>query len=149
MTHSIHDVGHRPAKYWTGFLGLSVMLALVCLGLNPQSALSADKDKQQISRVIAKEMTAAQKALQASQWAEAIKNCEAALTKTPLTKFDEATIYRFRGFANIKLNNLKAGQADYEKSFATGAVSPEDKASMTRTLFSISASTNQFQKTID
>jgi hypothetical protein len=149
MTHSIHDVGHRPAKFWTGFLSLSLLLALVCLGLNPRAALSADKDKQQISRVIAKEMTAAQKALQAGQWAEAIKNLEAALTKPGLTKFDEASIYRFHGFANIKLNNLKGGQADYEKAFATGAVSAEDKASMTRTLFSIAASTNQFQKTID
>jgi tetratricopeptide (TPR) repeat protein len=149
MTHSIHDAGQRPAKNWTGFLSLGVMLALVCLGFSPQMAQSAEKEKQQISRVIAKEMTAAQKALQAGQWAEAIKNLEAAQTKTGLTKFDEASIYRFHGFANIKLNNLKAAQADYEKAFATGAVSAEDKASMTRTLFSIAASTSQFQKTID
>jgi hypothetical protein len=72
MTHSIHDIGQRPAKLWTGYLSVAVLLALTCLGLNPQTAFSADKDKQQqISRVIAKEMTAAQKALQAQQWAEA------------------------------------------------------------------------------
>ena len=43
MTHSIHDVGHRPANSWTGYLGLAVMLAVVCLGFSPQSAFSADK----------------------------------------------------------------------------------------------------------
>jgi len=150
MTHSIHDVGHRPAKSWTGFLSLSVMLALICLGLSPQSAQSADKEKgQQISRVIAKEMTAAQKALQANQWAEAIKNLEAAETKPGLTPFDQKTIYYFKGFANIKLGNLKIAQGMLEKALATGAASAEDKTSYTRTLFGIAAQTNQFQKTID
>ena len=49
-------------------------------------AVSAEeKKKQEISRVIAKEMTAAQKALQAQQWQEAVKNLEAAETKSGLT----------------------------------------------------------------
>ena len=43
------------------------MLALICAAAVPRTALSAEKEKgQEISRVIAKEMTAAQKALQAS-----------------------------------------------------------------------------------
>jgi tetratricopeptide (TPR) repeat protein len=150
MTHSTHAVGRRSAKSWAGFFGAAAMLALICLAVNPRLAHSADKDKgQQISRVIAKEMTAAQKALQAGQWAEAIKNLEAAQTKSGLTPFDEKTIYYFTGFANIKLNNLKAAQAAFEKSIATGAASPEDKNSMTHTLFTIAATTNQYQKTID
>jgi len=126
------------------------MIAVVALASGPQAAWSADKDKgQQISRVIAKEMTAAQKALQANQWAEALKNLDAAETKSGLTPFDEKTIYYFKGFANIKLGNLKVAQAAFEKSLATGAASAEDKTSITRTLFGIAASTNQFQKTID
>jgi tetratricopeptide (TPR) repeat protein len=150
MTHSIHDVGHRPANSWTGLLSLGLMLAVVCLGLSPQSAFSADKDKgQQISRVIAKEMTAAQKALQAQQWAEALKNLDAAETKSGLTPFDQKTIAYFKGFANIKLGNLKVAQASFEKALATGAATAEDKTSITRTLFGIAASTQQFQKTID
>jgi tetratricopeptide (TPR) repeat protein len=150
MTHSTHEVGRRSAKSWAGLFGAAAMLALLCLAVNPRFAHSADKDKgQQISRVIAKEMTAAQKALQAGQWAEAIKNLEAAQTKTGLTPFDEKTIYYFTGFANIKLNNLKAAQAAFEKSIATGAASTEDKNSMTHTLFTIAATTSQYQKTID
>jgi tetratricopeptide (TPR) repeat protein len=150
MTHSTQAVGRRTAKSWAGFFGAAAVLALFCLAVNPRLTHAADKDKgQQISRVIAKEMTAAQKALQAGQWAEAIKNLDAALTKTGLTQFDEASIYRFHGFANIKLNNLKQAQADYEKAFATGALSAEDKTQMQRTLFTIAATTNQYQKTID
>src|SRR5882672_6301624 len=150
MTHSIHEIARPAAKPWVAVVGAAGLLALMCLAATPKSAFSAEKEKtQQISRVIAKEMTAAQKAIQAGQWAEALKQLEAAQTKSGLTPFDLESIYRFEGFANIKLNNLKAGQAAYEKALATGAVSAEDKVSMTRTLFSIAASTSQFQKTID
>src|ERR1700731_4013417 len=107
MTHSIRDIGCRPAKSWAGYLSVAAMLALVSLWLSPQAALSAEKKDQQISRVIAKEMTAAQKALQASQWAEALKNLEAAEQKSPLTPFDKKTIFDFKGFANVRLNHLK------------------------------------------
>jgi tetratricopeptide (TPR) repeat protein len=147
MTHSIRDIGCRPAKFWAGYLSVAVMLALVCLGLTPQTAFSADKPKgQEISRVIAKEMTAAQKALQASQWAEAIKNLEAAETKSGLNAFDKKTIYDFKGFAYVKLNNLKAAEQAYEAALATGAYTPEDAAKTTRMLFRLSAGNQQYAK---
>ena len=74
---------------------------------------------------------------------------DAAETKSGLTAFDKKTIYYFKGFANIKLGKLKEAQAAFEQSLATGAASAEDKTSITRTLFGIAASTNQFQKTIE
>jgi hypothetical protein len=109
--------------------------------------LSAEKEKnEQISRVIAKEMTAAQKALQASQWAEAIKNLEAAETKSGLNAFDKKTIYDFKGFSYVKLNNLKAAEQAYEAALATGAYSPEDAAKTTRMLFRLTAGNQQYAK---
>src|ERR1700676_2383553 len=122
MTHSIHDVRHRPVKFWSGYLTAVMMLALSCLCVSPQAAFSAEKEKgQQISRVIAKEMTAAQKAMQASQWAEAVKNLEAAETKPGLNAFDKMKVADFKAFAYVKLNNLKAAQQAYEQAMATGA----------------------------
>jgi hypothetical protein len=147
MTHSIHDIGHRPVKSWCGYLSAMAILALSCLCLAPQSAFSAEKDKgQQISRVIAKEMTAAQKAIQAQQWAEAIKNLEAAETKSPLTAFDKKTIYDFKGFAYVKLNNLKEAEKAYEQALATGAYGAEDAAKTTRMLFRLTAGNQQYAK---
>jgi hypothetical protein len=147
MTHSIRDIGRRTAKSPAGFLSVAAMLALVCLWLSPQTAFSAEEKKgQQISRVIAKEMTAAQKALQASQWAEAIKNLEAAETKPGLNAFDKKTIYDFMGFAYVKLNNLKEAQKAYEQAIATGAYSPEDAAKTTRMLFRLTAGNQQYAK---
>jgi len=152
MTHSILDIGHRPVKSCAGFLSLAVLLALVCLGVSPQPAYSADKDKekgQQVSRVIAKEMMAAQKAMQASQWAEVIKNLEAAETKSGLNAFDKKTIYDYKGYAYVKLNNLKEAQKAYEEAIATGAYSPEDLARTIRLLFKVAASTQQNAKAIE
>jgi len=106
-------------------------------------------DPRMISRVIAKEMTAAQKALQAQQWQEALNYLEEAGTKSGLTPFDKETIYHFKGFADLKLNDLNAAQGEFEKAIATGDSTPEETASMTRTLFGISAVTQQYQKTID
>jgi hypothetical protein len=147
MTHSIRDIGCRPAKSGAGYLSVAVMLALVCFWSSPQTAFSADKPKgQEISRVIAKEMTAAQKALQASQWAEAVKNLEAAETKSGLNAFDKKTIYDFKGFAYVKLNNLKAAEQAYEAALATGAYTPEDAAKTTRMLFRLSAGNQQYAK---
>jgi hypothetical protein len=146
MTHSIRDIRCRPANSWADYLSVAVMLALVCFWLAPQTALSAEKKGQEISRVIAKEMTAAQKALQASQWAEAIKNLEAAETKPGLNAFDKKTIYDFKGFAYVKLNNLKAAEQAYEAAEATGAYSPEDAAKTTRMLFRLSAGNQQLSK---
>ncbi len=39
--------------------------------------------------------------------------------KPGLTPFDKKTIYNFKGFADIKLNNLKAAQGEFEKAIAT------------------------------
>ena len=63
-------------------LRLGAVLAIALLAATPGISAAADKPKgSEISRVIAKEMTAAQKALQAGQWAEALKNLDEAETE--------------------------------------------------------------------
>ena len=68
MSHSIPKFWRRGSKF-TGRACLYSAVALACVLSMPHFAFSADKPKgQEISRVIAKEITAAQKAMQASQW---------------------------------------------------------------------------------
>jgi len=122
------------------------------VALASHGVLAADKDKPkgpEISRVIAKEMTAAQKALQAGQWNDALKNLDAAEAKSPLTPFDQKSIDDFRAYADVKLGNMKGAEAAYEKELATGAVTPEEKSRITRALFTFAANASQFQKVID
>ena len=139
MTHSIQNV--RSA------LVFGATLAVAGVTLVAQVSVAAEK-KQEISRVIAKEMTAAQKALQASQWQEALKNLDAAEQKSPLTPFDKKTIYDFKGFADVKLNKLKDAEQNYEQALATGQYSSEDAAKTTRMLFRLSAGNQQYDKAL-
>jgi len=148
MTHSIRNSGHRPAIYLTGYASVVAMLGVLWLGAEPGPAWSAEKE-QQISRVIAKEVNAAQKAAQAKQWTEVIKNLDDALTKSGLTPFDQKFIYYERAVADVNLKDAKSAQVDFEKALATGAASAEEKATITRSLFSIAYNTNQYQKTVE
>jgi outer membrane protein assembly factor BamD (BamD/ComL family) len=129
------------------FLGFA--LSLVGLGVTTPMAAAADKKGPEISRVIAKEMTAAQKDLQSGQWADALKNLDAAAEKSPLTPFDKKTIYDFKAFANIKLNRLKDAEENYEQALATGQYTPEEAAKTKRTLFRLAAGNQQYAKAVD
>jgi len=150
MNHSIHDERPRPAVFRRGSMGAYALFCLLCLAAVSPAAFSADKPKgPEISRVIAKEMTAAQKAMQASQWSEALKNLEAAETKSPLTTFDKKTIYDFKGFVEVKLNNLKAAEAAYEAAIATGGYTPEESGKTYRMLFRLAAGNQNYPKAIE
>jgi tetratricopeptide (TPR) repeat protein len=140
MSHSIQNVRLK--------LCYGLLLGAACLVL-AQSVPAADKKGPEISRVIAKEMTAAQKALQAGQWQEALKNLEAAEQKSPLTPFDKKTIYDFKAFADVRLNKLKDAQEQYEQALATGQYTPEEAAKTKRTLFRLAAGNQQYAKALD
>jgi hypothetical protein len=129
------------------FLGFS--LSLVGLVTSTQLAAAADKKGPEISRVIAKEMTAAQKDLQSGQWADALKNLDAAAEKSPLTPFDKKTIFDFKAFADIKLNRLKDAEENYEQALATGQYTPDEAAKTKRTLFRLAAGNQQYAKALD
>jgi outer membrane protein assembly factor BamD (BamD/ComL family) len=115
------------------------------------AAWSAEKSekKQEISRVIAKEITGAQKAMQANQWSEALKNLEAAETKSPLSTYDKKTIAEFKGICYVRLNNLKAAQQSYEAALATGGYSSDELPKTYRLLFQLAATNKADAKAIE
>ena len=142
MSHSIPKFRRPPVVFCLGLL-------LGCAAL-PPAAFSAEKAKgQEISRVIAKEITAAQKAMQAQQWAEALKNLEAAETKSPLTTYDKKTIYEFKGISYVRLNNLKEAEKAYEAALATGGYAADELPKTYRLLFQLAATNQQSTKAIE
>jgi TolA-binding protein len=142
MSHSINDIRRHPV--------IVCLIALIgCAALSP-AAFSADKPKTpEISRSITKEMTAAQKAMQASQWNEALKSLEAAEQKSPLTAYDKLKIDEFKANCYVKLNNLKAAQTAYEAMLATGALPADEMPKHYRALFQLAASNQQGTKAIE
>jgi len=144
MSHSIFDIRRHPLAF--------CLCALVGFGAISPAAWSAEKGekKQEISRVIAKEITATQKAMQANQWAEALKNLEAAeQSKGPLTTYDKKTIAEFKGICYVRLNNLKAAQQSYEAALATGGYAPDELPKIYRLLFQLAANNKQETKAIE
>jgi tetratricopeptide (TPR) repeat protein len=141
MSHSIFDIRRHPlALCLCAFVGIAAIAP----------ALSAEKAKgQEISRVIAKEITGAQKAMQANQWSEALKNLEAAETKSPLSTYDKKTIAEFKGICYVRLNNLKAAQTAYEQALATGGYSGDELPKTYRLLFQLAATNKQDSKAIE
>jgi hypothetical protein len=96
-----------------------------------------------ISKIIGKDMSAAQKAMQNGQWSEALRNLEAAKSKSPLTNYDVKTIAEFTGVANVRLNNLKAAQTAYEAALARGVYKADELARIFRLLFQLAAVNKQ------
>jgi len=142
MSHPIHDIRRHPV--------IVCLIALIGCAALSQAAFSADKAKgPEISRSITKEMTAAQKAMQAQQWNEALKNLEAAEQKSPLTAYDKLKIDEFKANCYVRLNNLKAAQTSYEAMLATGALPPEELPKHYRALFQLAASNQQGSKAIE
>ncbi len=142
MSHSIPKFRRPPVVF-------CLSLLLGCAALTP-AAFSAEKAKgQEISRVIAKEITAAQKAMQAQQWSEALKNLEAAETKSPLTTYDKKTIYEFKGISYVRLNNLKEAEKAYEAALATGGYAADELPKTYRLLFQLAATNQQSTKAIE
>jgi hypothetical protein len=127
----------------------SALALVTALAVHPAGSLAADSGKQQISHTIGKEMTAAQKALQASQWQEALKNLNDAEQKSGLTPFDKKTIYDFKGFAEFKLGKYKEAETDYEAAMATGQYTAEETAKTSRLLFRVAAQNQQYAKAIE
>jgi tetratricopeptide repeat protein len=142
MSHSIFGIRYHRS------LLLCVCAFIGFAGLAP-AAHSADKPKQEISRAIAKEIAAAQKAMQASQWSEALKNLEAAEGKPGQTTFDKKTVAEFKGICYVRLNNLKAAQTAYEQAVATGGYSPEELPKTYRLLFQLAATNKSDAKAIE
>jgi tetratricopeptide (TPR) repeat protein len=112
-------------------------------------AADKDKPKEAISRAIAKEITAAQKAMQASQWSEALKDLEAAEAKPGQTTFDKKTVAEFKGDCYVKLNNLKAAQTAFEQELATGGIPSDQLPKTYHILFQLAASNRSDAKAIE
>jgi hypothetical protein len=126
---------------------MSAVAMIATLALHPGASLAAEK--KEISHTIGKEMQAAQKALQAGQWAEALKSLDEAEGKSGITAFDKFKIHDLKGYAEFKLTKYKEAEADYEAALAAGEYTPEEKAGKIKLLFRVAAQNQQYAKAIE
>ena len=118
----------------------SVCIALILV------MTTAVADDRMISRIIAKEMAAAQSALKSGNWQDALANLAAAQAKSPLSPFDRKTILEFEAFAHIKLGDLKAAQQESEDELATCGANAADTDTTMHVLFQLAVSNADYVK---
>jgi hypothetical protein len=126
---------------------MSALAVVISLAAHPAASVAAEA--KQISHTIGKEMTAAQKALQAGQWQEALKSLDEAEGKSGITAFDKFKIHDFKGFAEFRLSKYKEAEADYEAALASGEYTPEEASKTTKLLFRVAAQNQQYAKAIE
>jgi hypothetical protein len=102
-----------------------------------------------ISRIVAKQLSAANKAMQTGQWTEALDYLRGVEEKAPLTASDRKSIEEIRAYSNIKLGNFLAAQAAYETALAQGAYRAEELVRIFRVLFQLAAVNRQSSKAIE
>ena len=139
-------------SYRMSTLARSVAFREPVLSAAPVEAAHAASDSSSkspsISRVIAKEMRAAQAAMQVEDWNAAIKSLDAAASKFPLTAFDRSTLAEFRAFNLVKLRRLKEAQAAYAAALAAGGYSGEAITKLQRSEFSLAAGNSDHAQTV-
>ena len=124
----------------------AVLTAAMALG-GAGSAFAAPKPT--ISRKIAPELIAAQKALQGGNWSAGLQNLQKAEAKSGLTAFDHKTIDDLKAYAYVKLGNMKGAENAWEAALQTGACSPQDTLRFTRAVFQLSYNAHEYAKAID
>jgi tetratricopeptide (TPR) repeat protein len=138
----------RALQQTAGVVSVSAIFVMLALALNSDGALAADTSKK-VSNTIGKEMQAAQKALQAQQWQDALKSLDEAEQKPGITAFDKFKIHDFKGYAEVRLKKYKEAEADYEEALASGEYTPEEKARQIKVMFQVTAQEQQYAKAIE
>jgi tetratricopeptide (TPR) repeat protein len=155
LSVSFVTLGYRLASiyHWhrTSVISSPTETTQVTTGAVPRQSVPPDPAEPKagvVSRAIRSEMRAAQSALQAGEWTEALRSLEAAEKILPLTALDLKAINEFKAYAYVKLKNLKDAQSAYEEELATGAVTVQETVNLFRMLFRLSAGNRQYSKAI-
>jgi tetratricopeptide (TPR) repeat protein len=118
-------------------------------GIEAPASTAGPKTPAALSRLIAREMTSAQKAMQSARWTDALAELEAAKSKSPLTAVDEGTIYDWMAVVYLNQKNTRAAQSAYEAALAAGKYRAEELVKIFRLLFQLAATNKQDAKAID
>jgi tetratricopeptide (TPR) repeat protein len=94
---------------------------------------------QKFSGVVEPEIGAAEAALQAGHWQEALDDAQTAEGKQGITVFDTKKINHVKAYAHIQLHDYSAALTDFERVLATGIATPEETATISKTVSALQA----------
>lgn len=138
----------RAARALT--LGISLALGggLATGALLPTMAVAADA-AQTIGPKVGKPMKAAQDAMKAKNWAEALAKVKEAQAIEGKTPFEEYQINEFLGFILINQKDFAGAAAAFEKNVNSGQVPAAELNNKLKTLAQLTFQTKQYPKAVD
>jgi len=128
---------------WTAAIALAS--AAFAFGIGGQGVAAATK----VSKAVAPALSAAQKAAQAGNWAEALSQARAAQAVAGRTPIDDVTINDFIGVAAVNLKDFKTATAAFEAaadSPANTEMDPAERADLYHNALLLAGDAQQWQK---
>jgi tetratricopeptide (TPR) repeat protein len=128
---------------------LSVATALAVVVAFAPPALAQKEKEQQVSRELAKPLKAAQEALNAKKYSEAIAKLKEADAMSGKKPFDQHEIDEMLGFAYIKTGDLADGARAWEPELGDGFMPASEENQKVRALAVIEYQLKNYDKAID
>jgi outer membrane protein assembly factor BamD (BamD/ComL family) len=129
-------------------LGLGIAAAGFASVVAVSTAAAADQ-KPTVSKALAKPLKAAQEALQAKKYADAIAKLRDVQNMPGRTAFDDYTINEMLGYADVRTGNYAEAARVYEATLDSGYVAAGDVASRVRALAQLNYQTKNYDKAIE
>ena len=132
-------------------LGISMALGggLATAALLPAIAVAGEPAAPSIGPKVGKPMKAAQDAMKAKNWAEALAKTKEAQAIEGKTPFEEYQINEFLGFILINQKDYAGASAAFEKNVNSGQVPAAELNNKLKTLAQLTFQTKQYPKAID
>jgi len=130
----------------TAFLGAALLTAgLIAI----QPAFAAEEKKPTVSKELAKPLKAAQDALTAKKYADALVKLKEAEGNAKKTPYDQHIINELSGFAYVRLNNYPEAAKALEAGLNDGFLDPGDSANRIKTLAQLNYQLKNYDKAIE
>ena len=108
-----------------------------------------DKSKNNVSAKLAKPLKAAQDALNAKKYPEALAKLKEAEGINPKTPYDEYVINELSAFAYARTNDMASAEKSYEANFGSQFVPPGEVANRAKQLAGVNYQLKNYDKAIE
>ncbi|HET9391561.1 MAG TPA: hypothetical protein VFO44_18085 [Steroidobacteraceae bacterium] len=138
-----------PKAITTFALTLALLSAAAVIATRPAAAAEEKKEKNTVSRELAKTLKAAQDEIGQKKYSDALAKLKDAEGNPKKTPFDEHVINQLAGFAYAKTNNFPEASKAFEAQISDGFTPPEDVERLTKAVAQMNYQIKNYDKAID
>jgi tetratricopeptide (TPR) repeat protein len=120
--------------------------SLLCTtaGIVVTTPFTAAQAEEKVGKEVGAPLSAAQKAMQANDWAGALANIKLAQAVSTKTPYEEYIINKFLSIVAINLKDMSTSRTAVEAALASPAMPPEDKKDLLHNAFILESANNNY-----